>query len=135
MPLVDLPERLGAGRLAMALVSAVPAGLYGKAALENAEVWERVSPRVVQTDNVRAALALVAIKEAALGIVYATDATPEPRVTIVTDISPDMHPPITYPIARIRTAAEPGADALLAFLTGPEAAPFFTAQGFAVLME
>ena len=63
-------ERLGDGRVAMALVNAVPAGVYGKAALETLGLWQEIAPKVAQTDNVRAALALVALGEASLGIVY-----------------------------------------------------------------
>ena len=49
---------LGDGRLAMALVDAVPAGQYGKAALEALGIWDALRDRVAQVDNVRAALAL-----------------------------------------------------------------------------
>jgi molybdate transport system substrate-binding protein len=65
-----LLQALGAdGKLAMASVDTVPAGKYGKAALTHLGVWEAVSPRVAQAENVRAALALVAKGEAPLGIV------------------------------------------------------------------
>ena len=72
---LDLAPLLGAdGRLAMANVEAVPAGKYGKAALMNLGGWDKVAGRIVEADNVRAALAFVASGEAPLGIVYATDA-------------------------------------------------------------
>jgi molybdate transport system substrate-binding protein len=74
-PGFDIGAVLGAdGKLAMANVDSVPAGKYGKAALEKLGVWDRVSAQVVQSDNVRAALAFVAKGEAAAGIVYQTDA-------------------------------------------------------------
>ena len=57
MKIGDLPDRLGNGRLAMALTDAVPAGMYGRQALQALGIWERVAGRVVQADNVRAALA------------------------------------------------------------------------------
>lgn len=56
LDLVGLP---GGGKLAMALVDAVPAGQYGKAALEALGLWEGVAPSVAQADNVRPALAQV----------------------------------------------------------------------------
>ena len=75
------PRRsLGDGRLAMANVDAVPAGKYGKAALEKLGVWDSVSGKVAQAENVRAALLLVSRGEAPLGIVYQTDAAADPSV-------------------------------------------------------
>ena len=82
----DLATALGSdGKLAMANVDSVPAGKYGKAALEKLGIWGSVENRVVQADNVRAALAFVATGEAALGIVYQTDANSEPKVKVVAD--------------------------------------------------
>ena len=87
LPIVkDFPivQALGPdGKLAMASVDSVPAGKYGKAALTYLGVWDAVSPHVVQAENVRAALAFVAKGEAALGIVYGTDAKSEPAVRAV----------------------------------------------------
>ncbi len=133
--LSDLPDRLEDGPLAMALVKAVPAGVYGKAALESAGIWDVLATRVAQSDNVRAALALVATGEAPFGIVYATDARAEPRVTVVASIAPASHPTIRYPIARLVQSRSPEADRLLAYLAGPEAAAHFSAQGFTVLVD
>ena len=70
----------------MANVDSVPAGKYGKAALESLGVWDSVAASVAQADNVRAALSLVALGEAPLGIVYATDANAEPKVSVVGDL-------------------------------------------------
>ena len=66
-------------------------------------------------DNVRAALALVARGEAALGIVYETDAKVEPNVKIVGAFPADSHPAIVYPVAATANA-KPEAAAYLAFL-------------------
>ena len=92
-PRMDLGAMLGEGRLAMALVDAVPAGIYGKAALESLGQWQAVEPRVVQADNVRAALKLVAIGEAPMGVVYATDAAAEEGVSVLGVFPEDSHPP------------------------------------------
>lgn len=137
---VEIGERfpflahLGDGRLAMALVDAVPAGIYGKAALEALGAWETLSPRIAQADNVRAALALVATGEAPLGVVYATDAQAEPRVRVVGTFPESSHPPIIYPVAAIRGAG-PGAMALLEYLGGETARKVFEAEGFGVVSE
>ena len=64
-------------------VAAVPAGKYGKAALEHFGLWNEVSGKLAQAENVRAALTFVARGEAPLGIVYETDAKADPKVSIV----------------------------------------------------
>src|SRR3546814_12871382 len=50
-----LARLLGEGRLAMADPDAVPAGLYGKAALRYMGIWASVAPSVQRAENVRAA--------------------------------------------------------------------------------
>ncbi len=131
-PGVDLAGLLGDGRLAMANVDAVPAGKYGKAALQALGIWDAVADRIAQADNARAALALVALGEAPLGVVYATDAAAEPRVRIVGTFPANTHPPIVYPAAATADAG-PDAAAFLVFLRTRRAADLFKAQGFSVL--
>lgn len=130
-----LSTLLGEGRLAMALVDAVPAGIYGKAALESLGIWSDAAPKVVQTDNVRAALALVALGEASYGIVYATDAAAEDDVTVVGTFPPDSHPPIIYPAADLANRDGPAEAAFLDYLRGAEARIAFERQGFTVLAK
>ena len=110
------------GKLAMASVDSVPAGKYGKAALTYLGVWDAVSPHVVQAENVRAALAFVAKGEAALGIVYGTDAKSEPAVRAVGVFPEESHPKILYPVA-LTASAKPEARKFLDFLLSSEAAP------------
>tara|TARA_R100001086_G_scaffold128668_2_gene66605 strand:+ start:1883 stop:2695 length:813 start_codon:yes stop_codon:yes gene_type:complete len=132
-PDFDLMARLGDGRLAMALVESVPAGVYGKAALQSLGLWEAVAPQVAQADNVRAALAFVATGEAPLGIVYATDATADARVTIVGTFPENSHPPIVYPVADLANHDTSAEAEFLAYLRGPQARAAFARQGFTVL--
>lgn len=130
-----LPALLGTGgRLAMADTAGVPAGKYGKAALIHLGLWERLSARVAQAENVRAALALVARGEAPAGIVYASDARAEPAVTIIATFPADSHPPIEYPAALL-TNATPPAGRLLEFLCSAAASGHFETQGFTVLVK
>jgi molybdate transport system substrate-binding protein len=132
-PGLDLAALLGDGRLAMANVDAVPAGRYGKAALQWLGAWDGVAEKLAQAENVRAALALVAIGEAPLGIVYATDAAADPSVKIIGTFPEDSHPPIVYPAAVTADAKSPDAAAYLAYLQSEKAAGLFEAQGFTVL--
>lgn len=131
-PGMGLAGRLGGGRLAMALYDAAPAGIYARTALESLGEWDSVRPLVAQTDTVRAALALVALGEAPMGVVYVTDAAAEPRVAVLGTFPPDSHPPIVYPAARVAASDDPGAaDAFLALLRGPEGRAALAAAGFA----
>lgn len=132
-PGFDLAGLLGDGKLAMANVDAVPAGKYGKAALESLGVWPSVERHVAQAENVRAALALVSTGEAPLGIVYRTDATAEPKVRIVATFPETSHPPIIYPMAQTIDSSHDGTTAFLKCLQSAKARALFEAQGFAVL--
>ena len=130
---LDLAGLLGDERLAMALVDAVPAGVYGKAALTSLGLWDSVAPKVAQTDNVRAALAFVARGEAPFGIVYATDAAADDNVTVIGTFPPDSHPPITYPAALTAGATGPEAAAMLDYLSSETARAIWESHGFRVL--
>ncbi len=134
VPGVDLSKALGwDGRLAIANVEAVPAGKYGRAALQWLGAWEAVRSRLAQTDNVRAALALVARGEAPLGVVYATDAVAESAVQVLDLFPKDSHRPIIYPVAITQGSRHPGAASMIDRLRGPAAQKIFEAQGFSVL--
>ncbi len=134
-PGFDLAALLGKdGRLAMADVSAVPAGKYGKAALEALQVWPSVSGRIAQAENVRAALLLVARGEAPAGIVYATDAAADAKTVRVLDAFPaNTHPPILYPAAQLVESRHPQAAAWLASLRSPAAKAVFEKNGFTLV--
>ena len=120
-------------KLAMANPDSVPAGKYGKSALESLGVWKSVEKQVVRTDNVRAALALVARGEAAFGIVYKTDALAEKNVRIVDTFPEATHAPIVYPAALVAPGKSPVAKALLDFLRSGAARPIWEKYGFAPL--
>jgi molybdate transport system substrate-binding protein len=132
-PGFDLAAMLAGGKLAMADVKAVPAGKYGKAALENLKVWDKVEASVAQAENVRAALKLVATGEAAYGIVYQSDATAEPAVRLAGVFPAESHPAIIYPAAPLAAAQSPDTAAYLDYLKSAKARAVFAAQGFKVL--
>ena len=128
-PGFPLAGMLGDGRLAMANPEAVPAGKYGKAALEFLGVWKNVGARVAGAENVRAALVLVSRGEAPLGIVYKTDAAAEPRVRVLGEFPETAHPPIIYPGA-VTALGKAGADSFLVWLGTPAARAIFGKYGF-----
>jgi molybdate transport system substrate-binding protein len=129
----DLRLLLHGGKLAMADVRAVPAGKYGKAALESLGLWNAVSGQVAEAENVRAALLLVSRGEAPLGVVYATDAAADPNVRIIGTFPQSSYPPIRYPVALTTNATSTDAAAFVAFLSSVTAKPLLEKQGFRIL--
>ena len=130
----DLAKLAGDGKIATADVKSVPVGKYAKAALEKLGAWSTAESKFAMTENVRAALALVARGEAALGIVYATDAKVEPGIKIVGTFPADSHPPIIYPVAATTTAKPETAD-YLAFLRSSAAKTILEKYGFTFLLS
>lgn len=129
----DLGALIGDGKLAMGAVETVPAGKYGKAALEKLGAWKGVEAKVAGAESVRAALTLVSRGEAPYGIVYQTDAAADKGVAIVGTFPAGSHPPIIYPVAILSESKNTDAKAYLDFLKSEKAEPFFKAEGFTVL--
>jgi molybdate transport system substrate-binding protein len=133
-PGFDLATLVGDGKIATADVKSVPVGKYAKASLEKLGAWTAAEPKFAMTENVRAALALVARGEAVLGIVYSTDAKVEPGVKIVGTFPADSHPAIIYPVAATATAKPEAAD-YLGFLRSSAAKAIFEKYGFKFLVS
>lgn len=131
--LFDLPDALGEGRLAMGLYDAVPVGIYGKAALSALGFWDPLASQVVQTDNVRATLALVETGAAPFGIVYASDAKASQLVHLRAAFPSDSHPPIIYPVAIVEGHEQEVPSDFLPFLQGPAAMEIFSENGFTAM--
>jgi molybdate transport system substrate-binding protein len=133
-PDFPLAKLLDGGKLAMADVKAVPAGKYGKAALESLGVWKSVEGQVAQAENVRAALKLVAMGEAPLGIVYQTDAHAEPAVKVIGTFPANTHEPIVYPIGLTASSTNPDTADFVKFVQTVLARKLFEEQGFTILL-
>ena len=133
-PDFDLAKLAGDGRIATGDVRAVPVGKYTKAALEKLGSWTAAEPKFAMAENVRAALTLVGRGEAALGIVYETDAKVEPNVRIVGAFPTDSHPAIVYPVALTATA-KPDAMRYINFMRSNLAKTIFETYGFTFLIQ
>lgn len=131
-PSLDLAALLDGGLLAMGMTNSVPAGQYGYEALVSLGLWDSVAGRVVETENVRAAVKLVALGEARAGIVFASDAVAETGIAVLGTFPEASHAPITYPAAVTKGAGAAAQD-FVAYLSSPEARARFRAQGFLVL--
>ena len=128
-----LATLLGDGRLAMADPDSVPAGKYGKAALEKLGLWSSVQNKVARAENVRAALNFVARGETLFGIVYQTDAYAEKRVRIAARFPEDAYPPIIYPVAVTASSKHAAAPIFANYLKSAEARAIFEKYGFSAV--
>jgi molybdate transport system substrate-binding protein len=131
-PHFALAATLGKGRLATGDPDSVPVGRYAHEALANLGVWDEVSARLVRADSVRSALAFVDRGEAALGIVYTTDALIDKKVRVVDTFPAATHTPIVYPAA-LTIGAKPDAAKFLAYIRGPAGSAAFQRYGFTPL--
>lgn len=117
------------GKLCVAEPDVVPAGTYAMQALTSLGWWEAIAPRIVGTDDVRAALAFVERGACSLGIVYATDAAISRKVTVIGRFPPESHAPIVYPLALI-PGARVESRAFAGYLRTDAASAIFRRHGF-----
>ncbi len=117
----DSPEILlqpGVKSISMGDPSSVPAGTYGKEALEKIGLWEKIEGKVVSAKDVRSALAYVETIAAEAGIVYSTDAAISDKVKVVYKFPDDaVDKPISYPAMTLKNAVnQKNADLFFDFL-------------------
>ncbi|WP_269526870.1 molybdate ABC transporter substrate-binding protein [Coraliomargarita parva] len=130
---LDLVTLLGPdGRLGMGDPAHVPAGIYGKQALESLGLWSVVESRTAPMSDVRAALAIVERGETPFGVVYATDAAMSGKVKVVGVFPEGSHAPIVYPAAVVSTTQLEASDEFRSFLKTAEAQAVFGKYGFAL---
>jgi molybdate transport system substrate-binding protein len=131
-PHFALAAAIGRSRLATGDPDSVPVGRYAHEALANLGVWDEVAARLVRADSVRSALAFVDRGEAALGIVYATDAMIDKNVRVIDMFPADSHKPIIYPAA-LTSGARADTGKFLAYIRGPAGDLAFKHYGFTPL--
>ena len=117
------------GRLAVGNPQHVPAGMYARQALTNLGWWTALEPRLAPAADVKAALRLVELGQAAFGVVYRTDALGSGSVRIAATFPESLHEPILYEAA-IVTGAKSHAGELLDFLKTSAASEVFARHGF-----
>lgn len=128
----DLTERRFAS-IAVAEPSTVPAGIYARTWLTRLGIWKAIAPKVVPTDNVRAALAAVASGNVDAAIVYRSDMVGATRVRIAYAVPRLEGPVISYPFAAVTGSEHPAqAKRFLAYLRTNAAREVFVRHGFLV---
>ena len=120
------------GRIAMADPAYVPAGIYGKQALEYLQLWQSISKRLIFSENVRVSLSLVARGDVKSAIVYRSDAHIEPRVKIAYLFATKSHSKIKYPAILVKKTgkSEIMGEIFLKFLSSDRAREIFRQYGF-----
>ncbi|MCV0425258.1 MAG: molybdate ABC transporter substrate-binding protein [Roseibium sp.] len=126
----ELEKALGGARMAIADTDTVPAGRYGKAALESLGLWQSVATQLAPMENVRIVLASVARGDTPLGLVYQTDAAIEPAVSVLAEFPEGTHPKIEYLAALTTEGDHPDATAFLEFLRQQQARDILRSLGF-----
>lgn len=121
-------------RIALGDPQAVPIGVYAREYLQKLNLWNAIKPKVVATENVRAALAAVEAGNADASIVYKTDAAISKKVQVAFEVPVEEGPKITYPVAIVKGARELRlARKFLVYLNSEEAGKVFKKYGFIVI--
>jgi molybdate transport system substrate-binding protein len=120
------------GKLCTGETASVPVGIYAKQALTHFKWWSDIQPRIVGTQDVRAALTLVERGECDVGIVYKTDASISEKVEVVAVFPTDSHEPITYPLSLIQGSNQE-ARLFYNYLLSAPASAIFKRFGFELL--
>ena len=79
----------------------VPAGKYGREALEKNKLLSLVQGKIISGENVREALAWVSKKEAEAGIVFYTDSLIQNKIKVAYQFKKTDHSPIIYSLGVI----------------------------------
>lgn len=123
-------------RIALAEPTTVPAGIYAREYLQKLGLWEALKPKVIPTENVRAALAAVESGNVDVAIVYKTDAAISRKVQVAYEVPLPDGPKISYPLAILRETKQLEASRhFLEYLNSRPAAQVFERFGFIVLKE
>ena len=131
--LINFVSALSNERLVMGDPTHVPAGRYGKQALESLGLWQSVKSRAVFGASIRNALALFSRGYGSLAIAYSTDTRVYPALNIAFRFPADSHAPIIYPLALVNTEINVRAQKVFDYLQNENSRSVFTNYGFTFL--
>jgi molybdate transport system substrate-binding protein len=117
-------------RVAIGAPASVPVGRYTKQALEAAQLWRALAPKMISTQSVRQSLDYVARGEVDAAFVYATDAALMPaRVRQAFGVP--LATRITYPVALVAGGSRPAeAQRFVDFVLSPQGQAILATFGF-----
>jgi molybdate transport system substrate-binding protein len=120
----------GVRRIAVGKAASVPVGRYTQQALEAAQLWSGLQPKLVFADNVRQVLDYVSRGEVEAGFVYRTDAELA-RGKVRVALTVGGHAPVSYPAAVVADSRHAAlAHDFVHFLGGGEAQAILARHGF-----
>jgi molybdate transport system substrate-binding protein len=112
----------------------VPVGVYSSKYLADEGLWDKIKPKVVPVQDVRATLASVESGNVEAGFVYKTDAAVSKKVKIVYEVPIDKGPKIVYPVAIVKESKRKAtARDFLNYVQIPASKELFKKYGFVVL--
>jgi molybdate transport system substrate-binding protein len=112
----------------------VPVGAYSTKYLEAEGLWDKIKPKVVPVQDVRATLSSVESGNVEAGFVYKTDAAVSKKVKIVYEVPIDKGPKIVYPVAIVKESKRKDtARDFLNYVQTPASKELFKKYGFVVL--
>jgi molybdate transport system substrate-binding protein len=121
-------------RIAIGEPKSVPVGQYTQEMLTKLGLWQQLQPKLVLGSNVRQVLTFVESGNVDAGIVYTTDAKASDKVTVRVTAAENLHSPIVYPVAVIRSSRHPDAAKMFVeYLAGDRAKIVFKKYGFGIV--
>ena len=125
----DFSKLLKGEKIAMGMVSSVPAGIYSKQALVHLNQWNDILPQVVQADNVRTALQYLLSENVVFALVYASDAKLFPELKVLGIFEEFTHDSIIYPASLVNPESRE-ANLFFEYLADPKTLKIFQKYGF-----
>ena len=117
-------------KIAIGTPETVPAGRYGKEALENAKLWDKVKDDLVYTKDVRSAAQYVDLSEVDYALIYKTDAKILKNTKIVYVVPEELHKPIIYSYGILKDHATDANIKFYDFLSSKEAQKIYKKYNF-----
>jgi molybdate transport system substrate-binding protein len=118
-------------RIAVADPRAVPNGVYARQYFKRIGLWQRLSGKVIPTENVRASLQAVESGNVDAAVVYQSDALTSRKVRVLFQVAQRQGPRILYPFAVLRESAHAeAARRFLDYLATDQSLAVFLAAGF-----
>ncbi len=120
-------------RISVGEPRSVPAGQYAAELFRNLGLLQPLRSKFVYGNSVRSVLGTVESGNADAGVVYVTDAKISSQVKQVATAPRNLHSPIVYPIAVVRSSRnQQAARAYAQFLSGGQAQAIFKKYGFGI---
>lgn len=121
-------------KIAIGDPASVPAGDYGKQALQTLGIYDKVQSKLILCTDVRQVLSYVESGDVDAGIVYATDAAISSTAKVMANAPDEVNAKIVYPVAAIKASTVlDAAKDYIKFLSSNKAKAIFEKYGFTMV--